>query len=376
VALNAFPVHCVSTGRAFRHSCANLSEGAGFRCQSCPIGVQPGLPAPNRRAARGPASLRPESPGRPRPPAPLRGPSGLWPGRPLSSAGALESVRARASVRALESVRARASVRAPLERRGPLARPRERLSSARGPIAIPQLLPGQLLPALAVVRRHVARTQLRAALPMAARLTELPIAEPLNVGLRHAALRRVGFRHGVRHRAGPLRAEERRRRAHSRRPPASSALRGGTRRCGRPRRPDRRPDRRRVQLAVRLVVQPFDRPRRRPPVRSRALLRLHGHRSSVSDRPGHPPARLLGASSVPPTRSGRRHGVGPVLIRGPDRRVHRRLATVRRRRIAVPGRISRAPRTERDRPRNPALLCASSVGCGVPQRSTRSYPTT
>jgi hypothetical protein len=259
----------------------HFSEGAGFRCQSRPIGVQPGPPAPSRRAAHGPASLRPERPGRASPPPLRRGPLDPRP------------------VRRPPMARAAPLARASLGRPGPQGQPQESLSSARRQIVAGQRLPGPLVPGPlgperppllgrlplgpavqdsrhharthpdgtplrpapaggklhrgrllrasepAVVRPHVMRTRLRAALRTAAPLNALRIEPPLNAPLRIAGRGR--------------------RRAHRRDRTTSSGDRDGIQRVGRARPRDPLPVRLTVRTAVRPAVQaPVRRPRRRP----------------------------------------------------------------------------------------------------------------
>jgi hypothetical protein len=256
--------------------------------------------------------------------------------------------------------------RVPLERRGPRGQQRASLSSARRRIVArqkvqvrgPLVLERQLLKRVApdspnpeqpdldgrarTPRRPAAvGVQLRAGLPTAVLL----IAAPLNGALRLAD---PGLR-----------------RAHRRGPTTSSGARGGIPRAG----PSRLPGRLTVRPAVRPAVQP---PARRPPretARTCAVRHLHVHRPSVSDRPAHRPERLLEASSAPPTRNGRRHGLELVRIPAPGRHARRPRVTVRYRLIAVPGRTRRMPRTEPDRRGGLRLQPASSGACAGRQRS-------
>jgi hypothetical protein len=344
VTLNAFArSFCIS--QAFRGRCR-------FRCQSRLIGVHPGPPALNRRAARGLVSPRLARPGLaslrlpPRDPARLPTPHGRE--SPLVRRhGPLDP----------RPVRRLRLARTPLERPGPGGRRQERFSSARrriaarqpivGPVPLARQVRGPLGlgrqvrgrrgpgPVTPGSRNHgqldrdgKARTPMKRAGVGAQRrvllMAALPIAVPLNAALHIAGRGR--------------------RRAHRRGPTTSNGDRGGIPRAGRPR-PTVRP-------TVRLAVRPAARP------------------------PRHRLALVLEASSVPRTKNARPPGARPLRIRAPDRHARRQPATVRRRPIVAPARTRRAPHTDRDRRSNPALQPAWSGAYAVHQRSTHRYPTT
>jgi len=112
---------------------------------------------------------------------------------------------------------------------------------------------------------------------------------------------------------------------------------------------------------------------RLPPLRAAALAAVPPPVpwAIVSEQQAHKLARLLGASSGPPTKSAHLRGARRASTRDPARPAHRQPVTGRRRRTVALGQKLSAPRTAPDHRSSLVLRRGLNAACGVRQRLTR-----